>query len=143
MTTDSPANRYERAYNRLETELVDVCGQQKASSKPAVLAFPDDASITAEELNDAISTEELVPVAPFIDDDAENGFYYAASRIYRPEAEPDISIRADADELRVFEAPRDEEEPLPELTFEEFRTIIDQLEENLNLTFEEYEELDE
>lgn len=144
MTSDTARDHYEHAYDRLETELVEIPGGgPTASSKPAVLVFPDDADLTAQAINDAISNDEYVPVAPFIDDKEDGSFYYAASKVYRPEADPDLSVRADAHALRVFENPHDEEEPLSELTFEEFKAFVTHLEDRLDLTFLPYEEDDE
>lgn len=135
--TDNSNNIYRDAYDRLETHLVEITGNMTATSKPAVLAFPDNAEVTAEKLNDAISNDEFIPTTPYIDDEYDNeDFYYASSRIYRPESTPDITVRADEHTLRVFENPYEEEEPLAELSFGEFQAFIERIEETLGITFQ-------
>lgn len=137
---DAPAH-YQRAYDRLETEQTTITGNTTTQCKPAVFEFPESADLSAEAVHEAVTTEECIATSPFLDE-TDDGFYYTSSRLYRPDAEPDIEIRADATTLRLFETPFDAEEPLPRLSFAEFATIIDRIETALDLTLRPYDEDD-
>jgi hypothetical protein len=131
---------YRRAYDRLEPELTDINGFTTTSCLPAVFQFPEDAEVTAQDVHDALDSEEWAVVSPYIDQKEDGAFFYTSGRVYRIEADPDFQIRADANSLRLFETPYEAEEPLPRLSFEEFADIISGIEDALDIEFLPYED---